>query len=262
MTTEPAEPPDLARAVAFERWVVERTSSHAEVVPLGVVFTSEAFPARFDSNFLWTETLPKDVDAAELHAEADRGLAAFAHRQLFVNDDEAGLRMEPGLAGLGYTHADRLVVMAQRRAPDLVPERLAPEVSFEEIRGLFEEVARRSQDAGDHDAPDVAAAWGAHLVRTIGARTFAVRVEGTPAGSADLYQHGDVAMVEDVATLEEFRGRGVARACVLAAVAAAREDGADLVFLHALAADWPRDLYAKLGFDEIGHVWSFTKRPG
>jgi GNAT superfamily N-acetyltransferase len=253
---------DLARAVAFERWVVERTSGRAEPVPLGVIFTNEAFPTRFDSNFLWTEALPPAVRADELDAEADRGLAGFAHRQILVNDDRAGLRLQRDLAELGYAEADRLVVMAQRRAPDRVPDRLADEVSIDEVRGLFEEVSRRSETGGDPDAPRVAGEWGVHLVRTIGARTFAVKVGEALAGSADLYQNGAVAMVEDVATLQEFRGRGVARASVLAAVGAAREGGADLVFLHALAADWPRHLYAKLGFDDIGHVWSFTKRPG
>jgi GNAT superfamily N-acetyltransferase len=142
-----------------------------------------------------------------------------------------------------------------------VPERLGVEVSIEEVRGLFEEVSRRSETGGDED-PGVAARWGAHLVSTIGARTFAVRVGEDLGGSADLYQHGAVAMVEDVATLEEYRGHGIARACVLAAIRAAREGGAELVFLHALADDWPRQLYEKLGFDGIGHVWSFTKRPG
>jgi GNAT superfamily N-acetyltransferase len=253
---------DFARTVAFERWFCERTASHAEPVPLGVVFTNEDFPTRFDSNFLWTDALPPGVGAEDLHAEADRGLGAFAHRQIFVNDDEVGLRLEPDLAELGYAEADRLVVMAQRRAPDRVPERLADEVSIDEVRGLFEEVSRRAETGGDEDAPRVAGEWGAHLVRAIGARYFAVRVVDDLVGSAELYQHGAVAMVEDVATLEEARGQGIARACVLAAVGVAREGGADLVFLHALAADWPRHLYGKLGFDGIGHVWSFTKRPG
>jgi GNAT superfamily N-acetyltransferase len=261
MTASPPVDPDFARTVAFERWYCERTAGRVEAVPLGVLITNDTFPTRFDSNFLWTGSLPRDVRAEDLHAEADRGLTAFAHRQILVNDDEVGLRLRPGLAELGYAEADRLVVMAQRRAPDHVPERLADEVSIEEVRGLFVEVARRAETGGDRDYPRVAAEWGAHLARTIGARTFAVRVDGTLGGSADLYQDGAVAMVEDVATLEEYRGHGIARACVLAAVGAAREGGADLVFLHALAEDWPRHLYAKLGFDPIGHVWSFTKRP-
>ena len=41
---------------------------------------------------------------------------------------------------------------------------------------------------------------------------------------------------------------------VSAAVDAAVAAGHELVFLVADADDWPRDLYAKLGFREIGRV--------
>jgi hypothetical protein len=37
--------------------------------------------------------------------------------------------------------------------------------------------------------------------------------------------------------------------------------GADLVFLIADDADWPKQLYAKLGFDPAGRLWQFTKPP-
>jgi predicted N-acetyltransferase YhbS len=56
------------------------------------------------------------------------------------------------------------------------------------------------------------------------------------------------AQVENVDTLEEFRGRGVARSVVLRAVEAARDADAEHVFIVADDADWPRDLYARLGF--------------
>jgi hypothetical protein len=39
----------------------------------------------------------------------------------------------------------------------------------------------------------------------------------------------------------------------------ARTGGAETVFLHALDDDWPKELYAKLGFDPIGYVWSFVQ---
>jgi hypothetical protein len=40
-----------------------------------------------------------------------------------------------------------------------------------------------------------------------------------------------------------------------------RDGGADLVFLIADDADWPKQLYAKLGFDPLGRYWQFTRPP-
>jgi hypothetical protein len=34
--------------------------------------------------------------------------------------------------------------------------------------------------------------------------------------------------------------------------------GNDLTFLIADRDDWPKQLYAKLGFDEVGRVWEFV----
>jgi ribosomal protein S18 acetylase RimI-like enzyme len=67
------------------------------------------------------------------------------------------------------------------------------------------------------------------------------------------------AQVENVDTLEEFRGRGVARSVVLRAVEAARDADAEHVFIVADDADWPRELYARLGFDRVGRTRQFTR---
>jgi ribosomal protein S18 acetylase RimI-like enzyme len=81
------------------------------------------------------------------------------------------------------------------------------------------------------------------------------------AGACQLYLLDDVAQIESVVTLEQFRGLGVARSVVLRAVREARKAGADLVFLIADLNDWPHRLYGRLGFDEVGRGWSFTRWP-
>ena len=92
-----------------------------------------------------------------------------------------------------------------------------------------------------------------------------------PGGNSfDVYSHhaapdGDYPAnargIENLATVPRFRNRGLARATVLAAAAAAQAAGNDLVFIVADAADWPLELYRRLGFDELGSEWSFG-RPG
>lgn len=62
-------------------------------------------------------------------------------------------------------------------------------------------------------------------------------------------------------TLAQFRKRGLARATVSRALAASREAGNDRTFLMADRDDWPKELYLKLGFDEIGRVYEFVRPP-
>jgi hypothetical protein len=48
---------------------------------------------------------------------------------------------------------------------------------------------------------------------------------------------------------------------ILRAVQAARDAGARHVFIVADEEDWPRHLYARLGFDQIGRTWEFLRPP-
>ena len=118
---------------------------------------------------------------------------------------------------------------------------------------------RREPWATTEEVVQSLADFRGELQRHVGARFFCARVDGEIAAMCDLYVRGSIAQIEDVNTLEEFRNRGLARAVVRHAADQALADGADLVFLHALDDDWPKELYAKLGFDPIGHVWSYVR---
>jgi len=74
-----------------------------------------------------------------------------------------------------------------------------------------------------------------------------------------LMSHDAVGQVEDVSTLPAFRNRGYARAVVSAAVTASRDAGHALTFIIADEDDWPRRLYAKLGFAPVGTTSRFRK---
>ena len=93
------------------------------------------------------------------------------------------------------------------------------------------------------------------------ARFFGVELDGTVVSYADLYVDGADAQVEDVGTLPEHRGKGYATAVILRAIEQARAAGADFVFLVADAEDWPKELYRKLGFDDLGHYTKFFAPP-
>ena len=92
-------------------------------------------------------------------------------------------------------------------------------------------------------------------------RYFAGFVDDLPVSSCELYSRGGVGQVEDVVTLEEHRGHGLASAAVLAAVRASVDEGNTLTFLLADADDWPYLLYERLGFETTGRRWRFQRLP-
>ena len=87
-------------------------------------------------------------------------------------------------------------------------------------------------------------------------------MDGVDASHATVYSDGRIAQVEDVATLEAYRNRGLARAVVSAAIDAALQAPHELVFIVAADDDWPKQLYARLGFEPIGYAWGFALPDG
>lgn len=252
---------ELAGTIAFERWLAERTSTRVEPWTLGSAFSNEDFPRRWDSNYLWAQRPLAGASPNRLAREADRLLDGLDHRQIRVDDDDDGTSIAMGLGKLGYA-GDRLVVMAHRREPDRAAAGGVEEVGFSDIRPLH--VAVNLVGHGGAIAADAETLADFHRVieDAVDTRFYVARVGREVVAGCELYLHDGVAQVEDVNTLEPFRGRGLASAVVLRAVEEARGSGAELVFLHADANDWPKHLYARLGFDPIGHMWSFVRTPG
>ena len=248
------------RIDAFERALVERLSTRTRPTPFGIAYFHDGFARRYDSNFVWVDAPLADVDAETLAAAVDQVQAGLRHRHMYVVDQEEGSRLLPGLAGLGY-RGERLVAMVQARQPDIRNDDLAEEAGAGEL-GSFSLRVNREADGGANAADaEMLADFRNVLAERAGARFFVARSEGEIAAIAELYVLEGVAQVEAVYTLEVYRGRGFGRAVALAASRAARDQGADLVFLNADDEDWPKALYGKLGFDELRRFWSFVKSP-
>ncbi len=247
---------ELARIEAFCRWVEDETSTKTTTWRFGRALFHEDFPDFYDHNFLRVERPVGAATARELAAEADELLAGFAHREIVVGDEADGERLAPGFADLGW-RTERLLYQVRRREPDGPAPMAVREVSIDEAMPFREETWRRPYGA----AAVPLAAFGRVLAERIGARFFVAEVDGAMAAGCELYQHDGVAQIETVDTLEEFRGRGLARSVVLEATEAALASGADLILIVADDDDWPKQLYAKLGFDPVGRFWQFTLPP-
>jgi GNAT superfamily N-acetyltransferase len=252
---------DLERIRAFTRRLEEKTSTRTEPWRFGTALFHEDFPRRWDSNFLRVERSVGSTTAAELAADADRILSSFGHRELIFESDPEGARVAAGFVELGYA-SDRLVHLVLRRDRDRDPPRLdAREVPLEAVRPLMVETNLVSHGGMAPEAAEMLADFAAVMVERVGARFFAAGIDGELVGCCELYVHDGVAQIENVDTLERFRNRGVARAFLEVAIDAARSAGAEIVFLMADDADWPKELYRKLGFDPVGHFRQFTKPP-
>ena len=203
-----------------------------------------------------------EVDADQLVAALDDLYGDYAHRRAVVEDEESGARLAPRLSPRGWLiERDVYMVLRRERDRDAAPG-LAVEVDpgrhqLAEAAGIREERYGRDEEVVRQLVGMRTALAGA--VPT--ARFFLGAADGVDAAVTTLYSDGATAQVEDVATLRDYRRRGLARATVSAAIDAALEMGHDFVFIVADDDDWPKDLYGRLGFDPIGRAWAFT-RPG
>jgi ribosomal protein S18 acetylase RimI-like enzyme len=221
--------------------------TRTEASRFGLAVFDERVPLRYDSNYLLVDELPEAVSADDLVEEARR----LDRRAVMIRDLPTGERLAPHFEALGW-RIDRGLVMAHRREP----ARAADTGLVEEVDEAALRPPRRRQLALEPWATPavVEQLLDAKLAvaRALTARFFAVRVAGEVAAYVDLYHDGRTAQIEDLASLEEHRGRGYASALLLRALQEARRAGCDLVFLVADADDWPKLLYGRLGFDELG----------
>jgi GNAT superfamily N-acetyltransferase len=229
----------------------------------GVAQLDDDLPRIWSRNVLFANENLESADAGALAIEAERifGPRGLAHRKVELVDDEAGTRLEAGFRELGWTvQCD--VVMAARRAPDRETETSqVDEVSFEDLVPAWSEGWRTEPEVEDEEVVQQLAENRRVIMSAVDTRFFAARVDGTVASYCELYSDGSTGQIENVFTFERFRKRGLARAIVSRALDESRAAGHDLTFLLADRDDWPKELYRKLGFDEIGRMWEFLRPP-
>ena len=258
-TTATTDDADLARALGFARHQLRRSCERSVVHPFGEAFLHAGLPRAYVLNSLHVDA---EVDADQLVVALEALYVGYLHRRAVVEREDTGARLA-GALGRRRWVVERDVYMALRRPRDraAVPG-LAHEVDAE--RHQVAEAASVREEPYGRDAEVVEQLVGmrAALARGVErSRFFVGTADGVDAAVTTLYSDGVTAQVEDVATLRDYRGRGLARATVSAAIDAALEMDHELVFIVANDEDWPKDLYGRLGFDPIGRAWTLT-RPG
>jgi len=250
---------EFERAFALMDRIDERTAERLEPTPFGPVVVHTRLDRVHDLNFLRAEE-PGDATAEELAAEADRvqGAAGIGHRRVNLRDEAQRERLEPDFVRLDW-RPESFVLMAQRREPDRPAEHEVREVTEPEVRPLWAEAVRHEPHGKDETlVPQILEHLRA-MSEAMPTRLFAAEADGQLVAHTALYSEDGAGQVENVVTLPAYRGRGLARALVLHAVAESQAAGNNLTFLVADADDWPRRLYEKLGFETVGRYARFLK---
>jgi RimJ/RimL family protein N-acetyltransferase/predicted GNAT family acetyltransferase len=240
------------RIRAFRRALDEGASERLVATPHGMGLLVDSAPSVYVANYLSAD---RPASGAVLAAEADAVLEERRHRRIVVEGGLPGLT--PELEAQDYTYTPHLVLVHARDPDRLVDTSAIRDVPLDTVRAARTTSTLRESWGSEELARELG-----HVTERVCAaaltRFFAAFAGDDVAGYCELRELDGVAQIENVEVLEEFRGRGLGRALVQAALVEARR-GSDVVWLEALADDWPRELYAKLGFDVVARRDVYTK---
>lgn len=250
----------LERCWHFDLELEEALAERVEDVGDGMTaFIDTRIPLVWDSNFLVAES--GSVGAHRVAAKADEVFAelGMSHRAAVARHPADTGRLATGLQKLGWEREDD-VYQVLRREPDRPPAVKVEQVSLEEA-GPVNRTAIMAEDSATARVAEQIHLRDRRIGEIYRDRWFVARHEGEAASACRLIQCDGIGQVEDVSTVERARGRGLARAVVLAATQASLDDGDEITFIIADANDWPRRLYERLGFDLLGEVSSSRRKP-
>lgn len=228
----------------------------------GTALFTSAVPQIYDANFLRVEKADDAINADALIAEAERLMKPreLKHRKVIVNEEALGERLAPGFRRRGW-NVDRLVFMIHRRPPQRSAAVDVDEVAAGLHIAAKEQFNREQLPDQSEEAIQQMNEIARMLYDVTDKRAFAAYIDGTIASVCELYSDGTTAQIEDVNTLSDHRSKGLGTAVVLRALHEAQACGHEMVFLVADDEDWPKELYARLGFDAIGRTCQFLLKP-
>jgi GNAT superfamily N-acetyltransferase len=226
-----------------------------------------------DGRIAWVNCTPSPWPSAVLGARVDEADADVRIRRV-IDQMEKGIAprlwmtgpsvrphdLEVRLAGHGFVKRSEAIGMACALSELRMDFPLAAGLEIHKVSdgdalrswarivtaGLFQ----RPESAADPFARLVSAAVNAGK-----ATLYLATVEGQPAASSTLHVTGDIGGIYHVATLPDFRNRGVGTSVTAAAALRAQELGCRMAILQ--ATQLGRPVYARLGFVELSRMGRF-----
>jgi len=190
----------------------------------------------------------------------DQHQADLSYRHLVVDDETTGAQLERDLGAAGW-RADREVLMVLVAPPDREVDTGGVIVLQEnEMLGLMRRWIIEDHPGITSEGIDQLVEFTRREGRLRKERRFGVRDKGgSPAAVTKLRSDGKTAWVEDVYTVPEARRRGYARALVTHVTNLARSRAHEVIYIVADDNDWPKHLYANVGFRPIGRRRTFHR---
>ncbi len=244
-----------SRAIAWRHGAHAAVCDRVEPWRYGNRVTASRFPRYWDYNTLRLEgAAPAGLTAQALADVADEHQLGLAHRKIELEDESTGERLRPDFARLGW-RTTRLAWM-QYEETGVEPYRGVVQTVSERVRPLRAEWLRaEAEDYGGGPSGVESFLTDEQTVASLlpgQVTTFAAFDHaGDPAAYCTLRIAGECGDVEDVYCTPEQRGRGMATSLVTAAVTRALDHGVRNLFIVADQDDWPKDLYARLGFRTV-----------
>lgn len=232
----------------FEHETVALVADELQLIPEGWVARTPSLPWVYDLNHVGVEG---PIETDEALALVERHMRDLPYRHLVVEHEPSGERLADALRPEGWK-IERDVVMAFAgevdRSLDTSAVTEAEEAVALELMGewfLDDEEMRNSAEMRRQVLEATRRTWRARNARHFGV----LGPEGNLAGITMLFSDGSIAEVEDVYVTPAERGHGLARVLVTHAVVEALNGGHELVFIPADDDDWPKTIYAKVGFE-------------
>ena len=249
--------PEFAETMRYLRRIDATGTDEEGTWRGGSFIRTRSLPLVYDANRVVVLEHGFGLSMEEVSVAADEIQVGLPNRIVEFVDCAESASLADGFAAAGWL-AEPLGVMVRLREPDRVVDtgavRVADQVAIAPARmaSLNDEVWATG------DAAAQVREKQERIARSVPTTHLAVIMDGSVVGYCEVFElDADVAQIESVATLPSFRGRGYARAVVSRALELTRDRR--LVFLTMDPNDWPQQLYAKLGFDDLGRVLRFRR---
>ncbi len=254
---------DLLRAcLEFERTWAE-TGATVRPTAYGATIRNDRFPRVYLANLAWVHRMPPGgVNAILEDLDAAFEGSAIRHRNVLFEDAQVAFENQETFAARGFRPLAELAMArvglpACITNPDVQIREVGPEAPEDDYRRL----RMRVFEGLEYDAEEVRQVYG--IARdhdaALGVRAFVGYVGSTPAATISLWPRGRFACIGDVATMPEFRNRGIGRTLVFEISKRALMAGCEYSVLFTDPFESPREMYATLGYQPVGEVRSFLK---